>query len=130
MKFRINWDALGISASLACAIHCALLPLLMTSLPVFGVEIIKNQQFELGMILLAFIIGAISLGHGFKRHHHSFKPLILFSIGIALLFVKQVTHAFELWLLLPAMVFIVSAHVNNYRSCRVHNHAHQDDCNH
>jgi hypothetical protein len=27
MKGKINWDALGIGASLACAIHCALLPL-------------------------------------------------------------------------------------------------------
>lgn len=130
MKFRINWDALGISASLACAIHCALLPLLMSSLPIFGVEIIKNPLFELGMILLAFIIGAISLSHGYKRHHHSLKPLFLFSLGITLLFIKQAIHRYELWLLLPAMVLIIAAHVNNYKSCRVHNHAHQDDCNH
>ncbi|HAL95914.1 MAG TPA: MerC domain-containing protein, partial [Chitinophagaceae bacterium] len=33
MRFRINWDALGISASIACAIHCALLPLFLSSLP-------------------------------------------------------------------------------------------------
>ena len=26
MKLKINWDVLGIGASLACAIHCALLP--------------------------------------------------------------------------------------------------------
>jgi hypothetical protein len=27
-------------------------------------------------------------------------------------------------------LFIVVAHVINYRSCRVHNHAHADDCDH
>ena len=44
--FKINYDALGITASLACAIHCAVLPLLMTSLPVFGINIINNYFFE------------------------------------------------------------------------------------
>ena len=33
MRLKINWDALGIATSLACAIHCAVLPLLLTSLP-------------------------------------------------------------------------------------------------
>lgn len=130
MKFRINWDALGISASLACAIHCALLPLVMTSLPIFGVEIIKNPRFEYGMIFLAFGIGVFSLGHGYKRHHHSFKPLLIFSAGILLLFIKQAFHQFEILLLIPAMLLIITAHVNNYKSCRIHNHAHSDDCNH
>jgi hypothetical protein len=27
-------------------------------------------------------------------------------------------------------VFIVSAHLINYKACRIHNHAHSDDCNH
>jgi len=57
MNFKINWDALGISASLACAIHCALLPLFLTSLPLFGINIIHNYWFEASMILLAMAIG-------------------------------------------------------------------------
>lgn len=130
MKLRINWDALGISASLACAIHCALLPLLVTTLPIFGVEIIKNPGFEFGMILLAFLIGVISLGHGYKKHHHSLRPILIFSSGIILLILKLRFGAYELWLLIPALVLIISAHINNYRSCRIHNHAHSDDCNH
>jgi MerC mercury resistance protein len=45
-----NWDAIGIGASLACAIHCALLPLFFSSLPLMGINILHNTQFELGMI--------------------------------------------------------------------------------
>src|SRR5215210_8843187 len=71
---KINWDALGIVTSIACAIHCALLPLLLTSLPLFGINIINNLSFELFMILLAFCIGAYSLFHGWKKHHHSWLP--------------------------------------------------------
>lgn len=130
MNSRINWDALGISASLACAIHCAILPMVYTSLPLFGVNIIDNVAFEYFMILLAFVIGVFSLWHGYKKHHHSVLPLTVFSIGMLLLFAKQIWHEYQIPLLIVAVSFIVFAHFKNYRMCRVHNHAHADDCNH
>lgn len=130
MKQRINWDALGIGASLACAIHCALLPLFLSSLPLFGLNIIDNIGFEIGMIVLAFCIGAYSFYHGYKKHHHSLVPFLTFLAGFALLVLKQVFHDYQLWLLVPGVLLIITAHVTNYRSCRVHNHAHSDDCNH
>ena len=45
MATKINWDIMGIATSVACAIHCALLPLLLTSLPLFGINIIHNIVF-------------------------------------------------------------------------------------
>lgn len=130
MKFRINWDALGIGTSLACAIHCALLPLFLSSLPLFGINIIHHTGFEVGMIILAFCIGAYSLYHGFKKHHHSWTPLSLFTIGFIFLIVKQFFIHYETWLLIPAVIFIIAGHLYNYRFCRVHDHAHADDCDH
>lgn len=130
MMKRINWDALGITASLACAIHCALLPLFLTSLPLFGVNIIHNIFFESGMILLALCVGAFSLYHGFKKHHHSWVPLIVFFSGFVFLVLKQFFVQYEGWLLIPAVGLIVTAHLINFRSCRVHNHAHTEDCDH
>ena len=79
---KINYDALGIAASVACAIHCAVLPLLMSSLPILGINIINNVFFEYGMILLAAGIGIYSLMHGFRKHHHKSMPIALFSIEI------------------------------------------------
>jgi hypothetical protein len=130
MNFRVNWDAMGVATSLACAIHCAVLPLVLTSLPVFGVNIIENMNFEYFMIFLAAGIGSYSLWHGFRKHHHSFLPLIIFIVGIGFLLAKQLWHNFEYWLLPIAVVFIISAHLINYRACRIHNHAHKDDCDH
>ena len=130
MNMRVNWDALGISASLACAIHCAVLPLLLTSLPIFGIDIIENLAFEYFMIFLAFAIGAWSMYHGYRKHHHSLVPFFVFLGGILFLVFKQIWHQHQLWFLPIAVVLIISAHVINYRSCRVHNHAHSDDCNH
>jgi MerC mercury resistance protein len=130
MKHKINWDALGVTTSVACAIHCAILPLLVSSLPVLGINILDNISFEYGMIVLAFIIGFYSLYHGYKKHHHRLLPLLVFSMGMLLLLAKQVWHQFHLLLLIPAVIAIISAHFFNYRFCRVHNHAHNDDCNH
>lgn len=130
MRSKINWDILGIGASLACAIHCALLPLFLTSLPLFGMNIIHNNIFETSMIVLALCIGTFSLYHGFKKHHHSFIPIILFFTGFSFLVLKQFFIHQAMWLLLPAVLLIVTAHILNYRSCRVHNHAHKDDCDH
>lgn len=128
--FKINYDALGIAASVACAIHCAVLPLIMSSLPILGINIINNFWFELFMILLALGIGLHSLTHGFKKHHHRLLPIIIFVIGIALLLLKQILHQYQLWFLIPAVVLIVSAHFINYRQCRVADHCHAEDCKH
>ena len=130
MRFRINWDAIGIATSLACAIHCAVLPLVLTSLPLFGMNIVDNTGFEYFMIFLACCVGVYSLWHGFRKHHHSFFPIMVFLFGMILLIAKQVWHQYQLWLLPPAVLLIVTAHISNFRSCRVHDHAHAEDCNH
>jgi uncharacterized membrane protein YoaK (UPF0700 family) len=130
VKFKINWDAFGIAASVACAIHCAVLPLILSSLPLFGINIIENQGFEFLMIALAFVVGVYSLYHGRKKHHHSYYPMVLFAAGISLLFIKSMLHSHSLMLLLPAVSLVVIAHYLNFKLCRVHNHAHADDCNH
>src|SRR5450432_2971862 len=109
MAGKINWDTLGITASVACAIHCAVLPLVLTSLPVFGFDIVQNSFFEYGMILLAFLVGIYSLSHGFRKHHGRFLPFTIFSIGILFLLAKQVWHTLHLWLLVPAVIAIISA---------------------
>lgn len=117
MNFKINWDGLGIFTSLACAIHCALLPLIVSSLPLFGVNIIHNPVFEWSMIGLAFVVGSYSLFHGYKKHHHNQVPILLFVIGFIFLLTKQFFHEYETWFLIPAVIFIVTAHWRNYLLC-------------
>lgn len=130
MLRKINWDALGITASVACAIHCAVLPLFISSLPLFGINIIHNLAFEAGMIALAFCIGAYSFYHGYRRHHHNKWPFVLFTAGIMLLVIKLFFVHYDTWLLIPAVILVVTSHVLNYRQCRVHDHGHADDCDH
>ena len=130
MKLHINWDAVGVSATLACAVHCALLPLVLTSLPLFGINIIHNVLFEAGMILMALFIGSYSLWHGYLRHHHRSLPLILFISGMIFLILKQFVVTYAIWLLVPAVILIVTAHFYNWRFCRIARHCHATDCTH
>ena len=77
----LNWDLMGMVTSVACAIHCAILPLILTSLPILGINIINNSSFEWSMIGIAFIVGSYALSHGYRRHHRNWKPLIVFATG-------------------------------------------------
>jgi MerC mercury resistance protein len=118
LRRRINWDGLGIFTSILCAIHCALLPLVVSFLPLLGLNVIRNPLFEYGMIGLAFIIGTSALWHGFTRHHHRLTPWLLFAGGMILLIAKEVWGRYELYFLPFAVVLIISAHIVNYRLSR------------
>lgn len=117
---KLNLDALGVTTSVLCAIHCAILPLAVASLPVMGINIIHNTPFEYGMIGLAFIIGTAALWHGFNRHHHRLTPWLLFTGGMILLIAKEIWPKYELIFLPFAVSLIVLAHWLNYRWGRPH----------
>jgi hypothetical protein len=127
---KINWDALGVGASVACAVHCAVLPLLFTTFPLFGINIIHNPFFEWFMISLALGIGVQALRHGYVKHHHSKWPIVLLLSGFFFLICKEWLPGLHTLMVVVALVFIVTAHYINFRFCRVANHCHQDDCNH
>lgn len=129
-RIKFNWDALGISASLACAIHCALLPLFLQTLPIFGYNIIDNIFFEMFMICLAASIGLYSLYHGWRKHHHKTAPILLFCGGMVLLFSKQIWHEQQVWFLVPAVILIVTAHYTNFRLIRKTASCHTTGCDH
>ena len=119
MSSKLNLDALGITTSLLCAIHCAALPLLMASLPILGINVIHNPGFEYGMIGLASVIGIAALQHGFRHHHRRLLPILLFSCGMTLLIAKQIWHDYELAILPFAVLPILGAHWLNFRWSRV-----------
>ena len=110
---------MGLISSLACAIHCAILPLVVASFPLFGINIIHNRAFEILMICLAVAIGAVSLIHGYRKHHNRLMPLAFFCLGACLLMAKQYWHEHELKLLPFAVLFICLAHLTNLRLNRL-----------
>lgn len=117
---KLNLDVLGIGASLICAVHCALLPLLMTVLPLLGLEMFKNEKLEYGLLSFTFLVGCTSLFRGYRYHHHYAKPLLLFALGFVLLLTGHflAEDHWEPVLVAAGALLIVIAHVWNLRECR------------
>ena len=120
MAIKTNWDFFGIATSVGCAIHCALLPVIASTLPVFSINIVHNAWFEWGMIMLAFVVGSYSLFHGFIIHHRNWTPVLIFSGGFVFLVLKQFFPHQEYVFLALAVCLIISAHIINYKYCRQH----------
>ena len=130
MKLQINWSAIGVSATVACAIHCALLPLFISTLPLFGINILDNIYFEAGMILVALLIGGYTLLHGYRKHHHRLTPLACFAVGMGLLILNHFFPSKITWLVILSSGLIILAYYLNWRYCRKAKHCHSTDCNH
>jgi hypothetical protein len=56
------------------------------------------------MILLALAVGGWSFIMAIGRHHHQRLPLMIFGLGMALLFAKEIFHDWKLWFLIPAVI--------------------------
>ena len=75
-------DRLGMFVSIACAIHCMLLPFLTIFSTLGVVSMIQSFWFEWGIVVLAIIIACKALGSGIRIHKNSL-PLILAVLGFA-----------------------------------------------
>lgn len=80
-KLGSRLDSIGMTASTLCAIHCAIVPILLTFLPLTGLGFLANPLFEWGMIILALILGVSSIFLSYFRTHKKALPLLLLVIG-------------------------------------------------
>lgn len=77
-------DSAGMLASVACAIHCAAMPLVIGYLPVLGLEWLSNESFHQVMAFVCFALALPAFIPGW-RNHGSFVPAGVGLTGIALL---------------------------------------------
>jgi hypothetical protein len=77
-------DRVGATASLLCAIHCALLPFVLALLPLIGLEFLAGHTFERIFVACAASLACASLIVAYRRHRRP-QALYLMVPGIALL---------------------------------------------
>lgn len=115
-------DQLGITASVACAIHCAALPFLITTLPLWGLSFLANSWVEISMICLSLVIGTWSLASAFPKHK-KLLPLLILLTGFALIGTGHYWIAALEAVLVPLGGFtIAAAHLVNWRYTRTCTH--------
>ncbi len=73
----IKSDQWGIIASIGCAIHCAVLPLIITTLPLLGLEFLANIWVEIIMICISLLVGVYALSGSYPKHKKGLPVLIL-----------------------------------------------------
>lgn len=116
-------DRVGATASLLCAIHCALLPLVIGLLPLIGLEILADPGVEFAFVLCACVLASLTIVHAWWGHRDP-RALRLLLPGVALLLLGQaVGHGSSLeWLHAGLMAcggtLVASAHIVNLRMAR------------
>ncbi|MEM1214427.1 MAG: MerC domain-containing protein [Bacteroidota bacterium] len=77
-------DILGFSASFLCAVHCVLMPLLLTLGLASGLEWLEEPLIEWSFILTTVILASWSLVGTWSRHHDK-RPLLIAGVGFAII---------------------------------------------
>lgn len=116
-KLTARLDNIGMTASTLCAIHCAIVPLVFTSLPLVGLGFLANPWVEWGMIILAFIIGVSSISLSYFRTHRRLMPLGLLVLGFVIIITGHlfITGWIEGIVVPLGGLTIAAAHFVNYK---------------
>ena len=86
-----GWDRVGIMVSVACAIHCTLLPVVAGLLPLIGLRHFANERLEWAVIALAALVGVVGHTRAYQRHHHHLGPALMFAVGLSLVIAVRLT---------------------------------------
>src|SRR5690242_3810824 len=128
-RFTTLVDRIGATASLLCAVHCALLPFVLALLPLIGLEFLAGHTFERIFVACAAALACASILVAYRRHRHP-QALMLMVPGIVLLLCGVVIDI-DAHLLLHTVavvcggVLVASAHATNLMlSHRHHRHVH------
>jgi hypothetical protein len=116
-------DVAGAIASLTCAIHCALMPVVATSLPLIGLGFLADEGMEAALSIVSSVVAVVGFVLGFRRHR-SLRPLVFLPAGITLFILGRVAEGSG-WgrACVPCLVggglLLAVAHIQNRRLCRI-----------
>lgn len=126
-------DRIGMTGSIVCAVHCALLPLVFAALPTVGLGVLASWGFELGFVLFATALAIGSLAWGYRRHGR-YRAWMFLLPGLLMLWTAvwypalhhaAIPHAVAMTL---GGTVIAVAHLFNLRLS--HAHVHDASCQH
>jgi hypothetical protein len=125
-------DRFGATASFLCAVHCALLPLVIAALPAIGLGVLANHAYERAFIAFASVLALTTFIVGFRRHRR-FRAFWFLGPGILLLasgIVVDFEESAMLHAVLVAMggTLVAVSPLTNLRLA--HGHVHDAACEH
>jgi hypothetical protein len=133
-------DKAGMIASITCAIHCMIMPLIVTLLPIFGLSLFATEEFEWMLLMVSAMLGLTSLCFGFKKHK-SFRAFSFLGIGLTFLVIGRLAHehvshfrvfTFDIYLLflVAGAILVALSHWLNNKLCKSCLPCHSSGCEH
>ena len=115
---REGVDNAGAFLSMACAVHCVAMPLVVTMLPLVGLGFLASEPAEyafIGAVLLA--AGSVVSG---ARHHRKWRafPTLVLAVGIIVTGFMAAEGSFEVILHVTGGVLLATTHLLNRHLCR------------
>lgn len=112
-------DRIGVGAATLCAVHCALLPVLIGLAPALGLSFGGWVDFDQGFVVFASLLAATTLALGYRRHR-AFHAWALLVPALALVWLGSFTRLHDhTWAHLAVMVagglLLAGAHLANLR---------------
>lgn len=111
-------DRLGVCLSLACAVHCMSVPVLLSLLPVVGLGVLGDESVEALFLVMSSILAVASLCWGYRLHRRVRTFLLL---GAAMAFIAAgrflVGDGLESICVVMGAGLLASGHFVNRRLC-------------
>jgi hypothetical protein len=115
LLIRDRLDGAGVVLSGLCAVHCLLSILLVSVLGIGGEALLAPAIHEVGLVL-AIMVGVVTLGLGMLRHGQT-GPMLIGACGIVLMATALVVgHGLrEAMLTICGVALVATAHIRNLR---------------
>lgn len=108
-------DMLGIGVGLICAIHCALLPVVLSSGVLSAISWADHVVMDVLFLIASLVIGLYALVKSYRMYNHSILPIVIASVGFVIIGYTILIHD-HTQLVLPASggILLAIAHYYNY----------------
>jgi len=111
---RPSLDTVGATASFACAVHCAVVALMLGVMP--AASFLAAPWIDWAFVTVSMLVGLAALLPGFRVHRRR-APLALFITGISALITLRLLHVnsprVEALVVIAAAVALIAAHWQN-----------------
>lgn len=118
----LHLDSFGFFASFLCALHCALLPVLLVLLPFASRQLLMGHAVELLLLGLSFMMACVSLVQSYHKHRRRqvlilmFGGFVLVILGLTLMH----TQAMEVVLTSTGGLIVALGHYLSWRYTHKH----------
>jgi hypothetical protein len=113
----------GTWASIVCAVHCTVVPLLAILIPTTGVYLFINETFEFALLALSLLFNITNICFGY-RQHKSNKALALLALGLFFFVIGRLLHhhnhhngfqfdLFNLFMIVGGLLMAISSFMND-----------------